>query len=358
MLIYDSLSLAFIQKAERMLKEILESIGIPVRRSRFLWKNYTYPIHLVVFDGQELGHFDAPYLQIALNRRLIFEAKDAVLRDILKHELAHYLTFIKHGNVSPHGPEFRTVCAEYGFPNEVARARMNLETSNEMKEGDLDSEKVLEKVKKLLKLAQSSNMHEAELATIKANQLLLRHNLDRLLTGQEEPIYLDRVLPQKRKDAKLSAIYDILRHFVVRTVMSQTRGQCCLEVSGSLTNVKLARYVAEFLDRELEHLWASAKKTHQLQGLRAKNSFFHGVAKGFDEKMKAAKASFSAEDRRSLVLVENKLLEGTNLIYRRLSQSYSGSVLDRDAQSIGVASGKSLTIRQGVEGQKKNLYLS
>jgi predicted SprT family Zn-dependent metalloprotease len=178
MFIYDSTSIAFIQKSERFLKEILQETGITVNKSRFLYKGYFYPLHVVVFEGSEWGHFNAPYLQIALNRKLIYLAKDSVVRDILKHELAHYFTYIIYKDVKPHGAEFREVCRQFGFPEEVAEATMNLEVSNLSKVGDLESERVIEKVKKLFMLAQSSNAHEAELATLKANELLLRHNID------------------------------------------------------------------------------------------------------------------------------------------------------------------------------------
>jgi hypothetical protein len=357
MLIYDSLSLAFIRKAEVMLKEILGHIGLSCGRSRFSWNRFTYPINIVVFEGSELGHFNAPYLQIGLNRKLIYSAKDAVVRDILKHELAHYLTYIRYGEVPSHGAEFHSICTEYGFPAQIARATMDLEASNSSKEGDLAAERVLEKVKKLLLLAQSSNVHEAELATLKANEILLRHNLEHLQGQQQEAVYLDRVLQQKRKDAKLSAIYDILKHFIVKTVISLGKNTCCLEVSGSLTNVKLARYVAEFLERELDHLWELTKKEYALQGLRAKNSFFLGVARGFDEKMKLAKMGMSGTDQRALVLVERQLQHDTSLIYRRLSHTATGNSIDENARNLGIQKGKSLTIRQGVEGQAKNLYL-
>lgn len=357
MFIYDSTSIAFIQKSEKFLKEILEEAGIKVRTSRFEFNRYLYPINVVVFEGHEWGHFNGPYLQIGLNRKLIYLAKDSVVRDILKHELAHYITYILHKDVKPHGPEFHEVCRRFGFPDNVAEATMNLDESNLAKEGDLASERILEKVKKLLSLAQSSNTHEAELATVKANELLLRHNLD-YLKDRVEPIYMDRLLLQKRKDSKLSAIYEILKHFVVRPVISMGKNSCCLEVSGSLTNVKLAGYVANFLDQELEHLWEVARKEHGLSGLREKNSFFLGVAQGFDLKMKKSKDSYSAEDKKALMVVEQKLQIDTQAIYRRLSSTRSGHHTDERANSYGKASGMNLTIRNAVEGKGKNLYLT
>ncbi len=357
MFIYDNTSLAFIKKTEAFLREILEKAGITIRKSRFEFNRYLYPINVVVFEGKEWGHFNAPYLQIGLNRKLIYLAKDSVIRDILKHELAHYLTHLIYQDVRPHGPEFKEVCERFGFPEDVSRATMNLDESNLSKEGDLVSERILEKVKKLFMLAQSSNSHEAELATLKANELLLRHNLD-YISNKEEPIYLERVLLRKRKDTKITAIYAILKHFIVRPVISQGKNSCCLEVSGSLTNVKLAVYVANFLDQELDHLWELAKKEHGLSGLQAKNSFFLGVSDGFQEKMSEAKKNYSEADKKALVVVQKKLDFDTQIIYRKLGNTRSNNQTDYNASQLGHAKGLSLTIRNAVEGKGKNLYLT
>jgi hypothetical protein len=357
MFIYDSTSIAFSRKAEEMAREIIASLGIPVRRQRFLFKNYLYPIHVVIFEGSELGHFNAPFLQLGLNRKLVYLAKDSVLRDILKHEIAHYLCYLHYGEVATsHGREFKETCQRYGFSSEVAAATIDLEAANLSKEGDLDSERVIEKVKKLLQLAQSSNVHEAELATMKANELLLRHNLNRV-SSDDGPIYLERVINQKRKDTKQMAIFDILRHFVVKPVLSSGKNICCIEISGSYTNVRLAQYVAEFLDRELDHLWQKARQEHGFSGLVAKNSFFLGVAKGFEEKMKRSKMGFSESDQKALIVVEKQLEENTRLIYRRLSTTSSSGSVDSGARAAGIEEGKTLSIRKGVEGGTKKLLL-
>lgn len=356
MFIYDSTSLAFIRKSEAFLKEILEEAGISVKKSRFLFNGFLYPINVVVFEGKEWGHFNGPYLQIALNRKLIYLAKDSVVRDILKHELAHYFTYILYRDVKPHGTEFHEICRRFGFPSGISEATMNLEESNMDKVGDIEAERILEKVKKLLMLAQSSNAHEAELATIKANDILLRHNLQYVKDNQET-IYMDRLLMRKRKDTKISAIYSILRHFIVKPVISQGRDSCCLEVSGTLTNVKLAGYVANFLDKELDHLWEAAKVEHNFKGIQAKNSFFLGVADGYHDKMTAAKMSYSEEDKKALTVVEKNLEFNTQMIYKKLGNSRSGHQTDYEASLAGHEKGLGLTIRNAVEGKAKNLYL-
>jgi hypothetical protein len=356
MFIYDTTSIAFIHKCEMFLRQILTESNIKVRTTRFEFNQYLYPINVVVFEGEEWGHFNPSYLQIALNRKLIYLAKDSVVKDILRHELAHYLTYVTYGDVRPHGVEFHSLCDRLGFPKEVSAATMNLEESNLSKENDHESDRILEKVKKLFSLAQSSNAHEAELATLKANELLLKHNLN-YVTNAHGPIYLDRLLIRKRKDTKISVIYSILKHFIVKPVISQGKNSCCLEVSGSLTNVKLAGHVACFLDRELDHMWKEAQRLNDLQGLRAKNSFYQGIAEGFDQKMKAAKMNFSEEDRRALIIVEKKLDVNTKMIYKRLCSSRSLQNTDHEARGVGVEKGLHLTIRNAVEGKGKNLYL-
>ncbi len=360
MYVFSETTLAFIRKAETILREIIrDEVKLPVQRSRFEFKKYYYPIHVVVFDGKEIGHFNSSYFQIGLNKKLIYQAKDSVLRDILRHELAHYLTLIFYGEVSAHGPEFKEICHRFNFPQEVALATMNLEESNLSKVGDIDSERVLEKIKKLLKLAESSNSHEAELATLKANQLLLRHHLDHHQIHQhDEELYMDRVLIRPRKEAKMMAIYEILKHFIVRPVLSFGKGSCALEVSGTETNVKLAHYIANFLDYELDHLWKIAQKETKLSGLRAKNSFFMGVAHGFDEKMKIQKQNFTQAEQKALIVIEKDLDQKLGSIYRRLSSSASAQTLDSAANAYGIQKGRELNVRGAVESKSSGKLIS
>lgn len=351
MLIYDDTVVAFIRKHENLLKALLQKAGFPVRRTRFEVGGFYYPIAVVVFEGKELGHFDSSYLQIGLNRKLIWQAKDAVVEEILKHELAHYITYIRYGAVPAHGAEFQKTCADLGFPKEIAAATVEIESRNRIAPLDPAADRVLEKVKKLLQLAQSTNTNEAELATLKANDLLIRHNLNKV-SADDEPIYLDRVLQHPKKTAKLSAIYEILKHFIVRPVFSYGQSICSLEVSGTLTNVKLARYVAAFLDQELDKLWLQAKKDHALKGLRAKNSFFYGVASGFDHKMHSAQKAFSNADKKALIQIESNLSRRTHEIYKRLAQSSSGHRSDSGANQLGIIAGTKLSIRKAMEDSK------
>src|SRR5690554_4325123 len=358
MMIFDQTSIAFTQKTQEMARNIFSQLGFKVLRSRFEFNKYLYPISIVVFEGKELGFFDSKFYQIGLNKKLIYSAKDSVIRDILKHEIAHYLTFLHYpGMESPHGQEFKEICLRYGFTGDIPKATLDLHLANENKEGDLESEKVLDKVQKLLKLAESSNAYEAELATLKANELLIKHSLSHVNLEHEESIYLDRPLTYPRSNSKLVAIYEILTHFLVKPVISHGHKQCSLEICGPKTNVILASYVAQFLDQQLEYLWKEAKKESGLQGQRSKNSFMLGVAAGFHEKMKKTEREMSTDNIKALTVVRKQLEINLNLVYKKLGSTRSSHQLDHKARNAGIEKGKKLSINKGVEGTSNKLFL-
>lgn len=348
MYIYNRNIISYIAKAEGLLKQTLAGCGYPVQRSRFQYKNYNYPIAVAFFEGSELGRFNSSYLQIELNKNLIVQANELVFEDVLKHELAHYICYLEHGSTPAHGKEFQQTCEKLGFSPHIAAATVDLASSNKMTLNTTEYDQLLKKIKKLLALAESNNPNEAELATLKANQILLKHNL-KYVDLLEESIYLIRVLPRPRKDAKIQAIYEILRHFIVRPVISTGVNTCCLEISGSYVNIRLAEYISEFLDYELDRLWKLTRHEHQLKGLRAKNSFFMGIAKGFEEKAKSEQRSFSEDEQKTLIKIHSQLELCTRMIYRRLGSSASGCKTDLSAHSLGTDKGKHLSVRQGLE---------
>lgn len=332
-----------------MAREILANeVGLPVTRSRFEFKRKLYPLHIVVFeDANKLGDYDPTQWRIGLSKRLMREARDAVIRDILRHEIAHLITHLEFGEgVQAHGQEFKNICARYGWMSEISSAKLDLTTANEEYEGDLAGDKLLAKLKKLMALSESSNIHEAKLATTKANELLIRHNLDRLDVSQADEVYVLPVLFAARANAKMHAIYEILKTFYVAPVFTKRNGQVALDVVADRTGVRYAEYVARFLSHELDRLWLEGKKENNLKGARAKNSFFAGLARGYVSKIKESQKSFESQ---ALVRVENESQLMLKRVYGRLSSTNSQSRTDHQAMGHGTKAGRDLTIRPGVE---------
>lgn len=358
MKIYTETTISFAKKLKTLAKEILtKEAWLEVKRTRFIFKAHSYPLHIVIIESHNtLGYFDPHTYQIGINIKLMYELKEHTLKNVLRHELAHYLSYIKYGSdETAHGEFFQKTCLDYNWGTEVSKASLNIDLSAQPV-GDLASEKIITRIKALLKLAQSSNEHEANLATLKANQLLLKHNLAKTnLENNEINLYTDTLITAKKRNGKMSAIYDILKHFLVAPVFIYGKGQIAIEASGSKENLELAQYVVDFLDEEMERLWK--KQTHQ-KGLKAKNSFFLGMAKGYESKIQKTRKEFSNEDQKSLVLVENKLSDQVKYVYRSLSSSRSQGSINPHAFQNGVSEGKNLTINKAVKNTKNKFLLN
>jgi len=358
MLIYNKAVFSFITKAEFFLKEILENEAkIQTLRTRFILNKYYYPIHVVVFTGKnQIGYFDQNTYQIGLNENLIYQCRDHVLKDIIRHELAHYLTFISHPQALPHGTEFKETCRKYQWDKAVELTQMDLESYKADKVANLENEKVINKVKKLLSLAQSSNSNEAQLATVKANKLLLKHNLQTISSiDNDEDIFVAELFKVKRRNAKIGAIYDILKHFYVNPVLRYTKEGVVLEACGTKLNIELAQYVASFLDSKLDELWSCMKP--KLKGLKAKNSFYHGLAKGYNEKVNQMEQQFTHEEKMSLIQLDQKLKKDVQKIYKRLSSTSSNASIDGAAFNNGKKAGLNLNINKAIKSKTKRIFL-
>ncbi len=188
--LYNNATVTFIQRARQEARHILEKeAGLKVARERFLLGALYVPFSMVVFEGRkEFGYCDPRMFQIGLNKALMWQAKSEVLRDVLRHELAHLMTHVLYPGANAHGPEFREVCQRFFGGREIARASMLLEQENQKLEGELEWEKMQVRLKKLLSLATSNNQHEAQLAAAKANRLILEYNLGKIRSQSEDGV--------------------------------------------------------------------------------------------------------------------------------------------------------------------------
>lgn len=329
-------------------------MGAKFLRSRFLYKNYYYPLNFVVFEKKNtLAYFEPGTYRLGFNKTLMYEAKAEILKDILRHELAHYFTHVFYPHhETPHGKEFHEMCDKFGWKRNVSDASIELIKENEKIEGDLKTEELLTKVKKLLTLAKSDNPHEAELATLKANQLIMKHNLNFLPEEESDYVlYTERVYESKTNNSKMQAVYEILKTFLVFPVLNYGKESVYLEVSGTLTNVEIAHYVASFLDRELDSLWEKNKVEHHLKGKVAKNSFFQGVSLGYTGKHQSMKNTLEVSEQKALVKIEADLKQKVREFYPRLSSVGSDRQSDHRSLSKGLEAGKNLSIQAGLKGK-------
>ena len=356
MFVYSSKIIQFMTEIKSVIKDILsKEAGLKVRGNRFYDKNEraSYPIKIVVYNKKKnLGYFNPDFYELGFNERLMHSNK-TILHNVIRHELAHYLTFMTFGDqIAIHGSEFRSICEKLGWGKEIFEASILLEDEVLISENP-----VLRKVQKLMALTTSSSTHEAEQAMLKSRELLLKHNIDEtnILDDAEEKVFLKRVLRQRKKNAKLSSIGRILETFFVSTVYHHGIDCVYLEILGDATNIEIAEYVAAILDSELDNLWIKAQKMANLKGLTAKNSFFLGLARGYCEKIGALKKEYNNNAINALIIIEKKLTLAKEMAYDRLSQSSSNGKYCPKSASIGEHAGKNLNINPAVSNSSNGL---
>lgn len=353
---------AFISRVRSDVREIVNSeMGLKMDRSRINYKGILYPLNIVVFeDHTRLGYFDSRSYELGLSKKLMYQAKDEVLKNIIRHELAHFLCYLFYGPAVMHGEVYHQVCKDLGWGAEVYSAYANIEIENaKIMDTNEDTQKILDRLKKLLALTSSDNIHERELATLKANQLLLLHNLDlskNQRESSEEIVYVKRVLEASRKNSKHIAIYEILKTFFVSPVFNHGRGIFYLEVIGDKTSVELADYVAHFLDSELDVIWKQTQKENpRLKGASGKNSFLKGVAHGYIEKIEKQKSTMASGGE--LVAIHKNLQKYLSIVYPRIGHSsMTPGTHNEEAHRAGQKRGANLSIRPGVSQNSGTTY--
>lgn len=348
MIVYSKKIALFIQEIKSAVKGILsKEINVEVSHDRFSdrYRRATYPIKIVVYNTKSmLGYFDPHFYELGFHECLMHAPKEQ-LYNIIRHELAHFINFIEYGvTINSHGPEFRLFCQQMKWSEEVYKATICLENIENVP--GIEESSVLRKIQKLMALASSSNHHEAELAMIKSQQLLLKHNIESKYIGSDddEKVFLKRIMKQRKENAKMRAIAIILQTFFVTTVYSRAGEFTYLEIMGNSVNIEIAEYVAAVLQSELDNLWDQAQQHTHLKGLVAKNSFFLGLAKGYCNKINALKRDYNGEVAHALMVIEKKLADAKSMAYPRLSSSKRGGNHCSASSALGELMGRQLNI--------------
>jgi hypothetical protein len=358
MIIYSKKIFNFICDIESTVKEILsKEVRLKVVGNRFYDRRElnSYPIKIVIFNHKQLlGYFDGEFYELGFHEVLMLKTKEE-LKKVIKHELAHYITHINHEYpVEPHGIEFKSFCERMGWGEEIYRANVCLDQLESLEE--LEESPILRKVQKLMALSSSSNKNEAELAMIKSQQLLLKHNLDStyLEDDKKERMVLKRVLKEKRISPKLTAIASILQTFFLSVIFSKQKEGSYIEILGHEVNVEIGEYVANFLYKEFDLLWQQTQKSSpHLKGLVAKNSFFTGIARGYTNKIEALKKEHGKETEKALIVLKKQLTDFQSIIYPHLSSKRSRRYHCKESSLMGEERGRGLNIHAGIKNTSK-----
>ncbi len=248
------------------------------------------------------GRWIAATRTIEIARSLAFERPWPEVIGVLEHEMAHQYVdeVLAIRDETAHGETFRTVCEQRGIDGRAAGAPVAADHT--------EADRVLDRIRKLLALAGSSNEHEAEIAMRRAHELMLRHNIEEARARADREFEI-RYLgdPEKRRSRVETDVALLLEEsFFVKLIrlpvyLPHTGGRgSVFEISGTHANVEMAAHVWAFLLATADRLWQENRRDRRVRSGRDRLSYQSGVIRGFRDKLVA----------------ERTELRGTGLVWR------------------------------------------
>lgn len=279
----------------RELRRVYEHIN----ESRF-GNRLRKPVLTLSDSTRRLGQWTSATRTLEMSRKLVVERPWLEVTSVLEHEMAHQYVdeVLQVRGETAHGPTFQRVCAERGI--DARAAGMPVESTS-----DVEADRALDKIRKLLALAGSDNRHEAEVAMRRAHELMLRHNIEQAAAQQT---YVVRHLgtPSKRANTVEADIIGLLTEFffveAIRVPVylpREGKHAAVYEVMGTRANVEMAAHVFEFLLATAARLWQENRGDSRVRSGHDRIAYQSGVIRGFREKL----------------LFERKGLEGTGLVW-------------------------------------------
>jgi hypothetical protein len=277
-----------------------------------------------------------------------------IVVEVLKHEMAHQYVHEVLGQTheTPHGPVFRDVCGRFAIDGSAAGLPRPEEGSVE--------EKIVERIARLLALAASPNVHEAEAAAGAAQRLMLKYNIDARAEARSRGHAFAHVGRPTGRVTESERILSMLlgKHFFVEVIwvpvyrVAEGKRGSVLELCGTPANLAMAEYVHAFLTRTAEQLWNEHRQRTRTFGNRDRRTYLAGVMTGFAEKL-AHQAVVHREQ--GLVWVKDADLGG---YFRRRHPHirhvrYAGTRRN-DAYAHGRDAGRRIVLRKGIEGTPAN----
>lgn len=270
-----------------LLREIAESYRLA---SQAYFKNtLTLPQFELVDARTRLGQWVEATRTIELSRPLLLEQSWGVVVEVLKHEMAHqYVSEVLGERAeTAHGPRFQAVCARLGIDG-AASGMPKARAERDPAEG-----RMAERIAKLLALAESPNIHEAEAAMAAAQRLLLKYNVEAQRSMAERGYAWMHLGKPTGRTTEAERILSLIlgKHFFVEAIwvpvyrpLEGKRGSV-LEICGAPENLEIAEYVHGYLTATAERLWREHRTAMGIASDRDRRTFVAGVMTGMSDKL-------------------------------------------------------------------------
>jgi len=283
-----------------------------LRRLLHEWEaiNYTYfkdvlrrPIFHLSETRTRLGQWVANERTLELSRALVLGRPWGEVLEVLKHEVVHqFVDECLAVDEPPHGPTFRSICERLGIDGTAAG--MPKAASDHPSH---QTTRTIERIRKLLALAQSPNQNEAETAAITARRLMLKFNIEvdgvepaKTSTRRYGHRHLGRptgrVLEHDRRLAAILTEYFFVEGLWIPVYrpLEGKRGSV-FEICGLEANLMMAEHVHAFMTATSQRLWLEYRRLTRRTSNRDRQAFLAGVMGGFEVKLAAQSKQFQEQ---------------------------------------------------------------
>jgi hypothetical protein len=277
--------------------------------------------------------------------------------------MAHQLsqTLLGGDGQTAHGPAFQEACLMLRADPSASASRKPLHARIAARCSRAE-DPLRQRIHKLLSLAQSRNVHEAEAAMRKAHELMARHHITTLETDPTRSFmsaFLGQPALRHFKETYFLAnliqdFYFVQGIWVPAFVVPKGKMGRALEVSGTPVNVSQASYVFDFVEKYIDHRWQDMLTKRRLTR-HQKSDFAVGIIEGFRHKLE--KENLPDCSPSQMALVRQPDLRLSAYLHRRhprTSRIQRGGHQDQDIFRQGFKAGEEMVLHRGIAASSRN----
>lgn len=312
-----------------------------------------------------LGFWERGNRRLSISVDLIEQYGWTAVLLVLRHEMAHQMADERlAGLPTPvgkrllHDEIFLAACRVLDLPLAFCRAVVGEEALALAQRENDEGHPLVQRVQKLLALAESDNIHEAALALQKARQLLARHQLTEVEAAGEEVVYLSISLNTRRVSGVTRRLFAVISGFFPVSVIESSlyepgldHEMATFEIFGRRGAAHFAVHAWHFLAERLESLWQGQRRIGR-GGQRERNSFMLGVLRGVEEELRRSRvAEAKTSESRALIAADADpaVLARLRRRYPRLHRrKLAGRMVVSDQYQEGIEVGRRIKIHEAV----------
>lgn len=324
-----------------------------------LRKKMKRPMFILKDMVNKLGDWSHEKREIGLSRSFVLSHSWSDVREVLLHEIAHQLTHeaLNVHHETSHGTSFQKACKILNANPKASGAYVPL-SKRLFQAAEENCDKISMRIQKLMALAASSNLNEAEAAMIKAHELMKKYETEHIIENRPRDYFSafagKPALRHFREDYALAHIlmdyYFVKALWVPAYVLEKGKMGRVLELSGTARNLQMAGYVFDFIRQFIQSEWKIYNFGRMLNRQR-KTDFASGILSGFRTKLEQ-ESSVNKNDPASLYLVKTedyRLKQYFSARYPNIRTFQRGSGHSHPkVMSDGAKIGKTLVIRKGI----------